>query len=293
MGNKLSDIHIEYKRKKMNVRIAAQTISHEVADGLQQLHDDDEIGFEEVSEEVEFLRTIRNLFDTMNYKNRVGKSNVTNNDVKRPICQSTAMGIFEYFDEATNYLESIEMEVETKDGLKRQPLYETKSFMTVFGFKHNMTSIKGLHKDFIESGILDKIITFQFSQDHLETWFSTVRHALGCNDNPSTYELKNIFRKLLICHQFVYNGQNSNCKIDDSCPVLTVPAKYVSRMAVNILEASEVEITFDYHEAIMKPISSFDEHLNAYSARTVENLIVQRMKYAENKRMSQVLHCIQ
>lgn len=283
LGNKLSEIHINYKGKKMNVRIAAQTISHEIADGLQQLHDDKEIGFEEVSEVVEYLRTIRNLFDIMNYKERAKESNASNNDFKRLICQSTAEEIFKYFDEATNYLESIEMEFEANGVLHCQPLLQTQSFMTVFGFKHNMTSIKGLYKDVVESGLLNKLITFQFSQDHLETWFSSERRALGSNDNPSPYEFQNIFRKLLICHQFVYNGQGSNCKIDQSFPVLTVPANHFSKMAPNILEASEVEIEFDYHDAITQTISNFDEHLNAYSASTVENVIIQKIKYAKKK----------
>lgn len=85
----------------MNVRIAAQTISHEVADGLQQLNDNKESGFEEVDEEIQFLRTIRSLFNIMNYKERPQKKNTHENNVfrfKRPICESTVDEIFSYFD---------------------------------------------------------------------------------------------------------------------------------------------------------------------------------------------------
>lgn len=283
LGNELTDLHINYNGKKMNVRIAAQTLSHEVADNLEQSSDDGEIGFEDVSEEVMYLRTIRNLFDVMNYKERADKNNAIDRNFKQPVCRSSAEELFKYFDEATSYLESLEIEVENDGIVSRKPLTQTQSFMVAFGFKHNTTSIKGLYKDFVESNLLDKIITFKFSQDHLETWFSNVRRALGSNDNPSPYEFQNIFRKLLICHQFVYNGQHSNCEIDRNFPVLTVPARHVSKMEPNIMEAREIEIEFDYHATVNQPISSFDEHLNAYTASTVENVIIQRIKYNRKK----------
>lgn len=283
LGNKLSGLHIDYKGKKMNVRIAAQTISHEVADGLQQLNDNKESGFDEVDEEIQFLRTIRSLFDIMNYKERPQKKNTHENNVfsfKRPICESTVDEIFSYFDEASKYLSSLEIEV---NGIVRKPLLETQSHMTAFGFINNMTSIKGIYKDFVESGIIDKIITFQFSQDHLETWFSCVRQATGSNDNPSPYEFENIFRKLLICHQFVHNGHSSNCKVDESFQVLSVPVSHRSNEAPDISEACAKDIELDCHAALNQPLGYFDQHLNAYSASSVENQILKKIKYATKK----------
>lgn len=275
LGNKLSDLHVNFQSKKMNVRIAAQTISNSVADCLKQLSEDGEVGFEEVEEEAEYMRTIRNLFDIMNYKER---SQNSNNSFKQPICQSTAEEFFKYFDQATNYLENIEIETECNGKLVRKPLLKSQSFMTAFGFINNMTSIKGIYQDFVESGLLDEIITFQFSQDHLETWFSTVRRALGSNDNPSAFEFKYIFRKLLICHQFVYNGLKSNCHIDN-IPVLTVPVKHVRNMKPNIAHVLAVDIDFDYESAINQSLSCFDDHLVSYIASAVENEIISKIRY--------------
>lgn len=118
---------------------------------MEQLNADGEVGFEEVDEEVEFIRTIRNLFDIINCKKGHEKNN---SRFKKPICQSTAQEVFEYFDQATIYLESIEIEEICDGELVRKPLLESRSFMTAFGFIHNMTSIKGLYVDFVVFHVL-------------------------------------------------------------------------------------------------------------------------------------------
>jgi hypothetical protein len=39
--------------------------------------------------------------------------------------------------------------------------------------------------------------TFKFSQDHLETFFSTIRGQGGYNNNPSPYMFQCLLRKVL------------------------------------------------------------------------------------------------
>lgn len=285
LGNKLTDMHIHFGTKKMNVRLAAQTLSNKVADCLKQLNADGEVGFEEVDEEVEFIRTIRNLFDIMNCKEGHEKNN---SRFKKRICKSTAQEIFEYFDQATKYLKSIEIEEICDGELVRKPLLESRSSMTAFGFIHNTTSIRGLYVDFVETGLLDEIFCIMFSQDLLETWFSTVRRALGCNDNPSAIEFKYIFRNLLICHQFVYKGGRSNCCIDN-IPVLTVKANYAPKLKQNITHIPAVEIDFDYYEAVSRPLSAFGEHLTSYIASTVEHEIISKIRRFTKKECSDCL----
>lgn len=141
----------------------------------------------------------------------------------------------------------------------------------------------------METDLLDEIITFQFSQDHLETWFSTVRRALGSNDNPSAYEFKYIFRKLLLCNQFVYNGHKSNCNIDNM-KVLTVPAKYGAKnMKPSLNEVRELEVEFDYNTAIDEPMNSFDVHLFSYIASTIENQLISKIQRFHKKECSDCL----
>lgn len=51
--------------------------------------------------------------------------------------------------------------------------------MPNLGFASNITALEGLYTDNVLNGPLEFLHTFQFSQDHLETWFSCVRRGLG------------------------------------------------------------------------------------------------------------------
>ena len=68
-GNKLSKKHIEYKRLKMNVSIAAQTLSSSVADALEFLMQAKEPEFIEAAGIIRFIRYIDKLFNLLNSRN--------------------------------------------------------------------------------------------------------------------------------------------------------------------------------------------------------------------------------
>ena len=68
-GNKQSKKHIEYKRHKMNVSIAAQTLSSIVADALEFLMQVKHPEFIEAAGNIQFIRYIDQLFDLLNSRN--------------------------------------------------------------------------------------------------------------------------------------------------------------------------------------------------------------------------------
>ena len=74
MGNKLSLNHIKFEKHKMNVRLAAQTLSSSVADAIEFL---DVVmknpKFQDSNGTVKFIRMIDRLFDMLNSRNPVGK----------------------------------------------------------------------------------------------------------------------------------------------------------------------------------------------------------------------------
>lgn len=84
---------------------------------------------------------VNNLFDIMNYKKDKKHNNC---DYKIPINTENAEKIFNYFDQASDFLRNIEIEVERKKRIVRIPLLKSQSRMTSFGFINNMISIKGL-----------------------------------------------------------------------------------------------------------------------------------------------------
>jgi hypothetical protein len=83
MGNKLSPNHIKFEKHKMNVRLAAQTLSSSVADAIEFLDIDmKNPKFQNSSGTVKFTRTIDLPFDMLNSRSPIGKG------YKQPLRQS-------------------------------------------------------------------------------------------------------------------------------------------------------------------------------------------------------------
>lgn len=87
-----------------------------------------------------------------------------------------------------------------------------------------------------------------------------------------------MYRKLLVCHEVVYDGKSANC-ITNETGILTVSselhpkagqARHQSHQPI-LLEPDEFD--FDYHVAINEEIEKFDEHLNSYAASKIEDKI--------------------
>ena len=70
-GNKLSKRHIEFKRLKMKVNVAAQTLSSSVSDAMQLLMQFPSSGFENFGATIEFIRVLDRVFDILNSRWRI------------------------------------------------------------------------------------------------------------------------------------------------------------------------------------------------------------------------------
>lgn len=92
--NKLTQHHINWYERPMNVKLAAETISSSVADVLEQLQNDDYEEFQKTESTVEFLRIFNDLFDIFNFS---AKSN-PNNKFKRAICDESIETIFPFLE---------------------------------------------------------------------------------------------------------------------------------------------------------------------------------------------------
>lgn len=188
LGNKLTNDHINYHTRPMNVRIANETMSNSVANCIDQLREDGYENFQESDETSKFIRHVNNVMDIGNVKQNLAAYS----GYKRPICESTAHELFDYFKEAKQYFKSLEIDVisQTKNGTKttRKSVLKTKSSTPFFGMIINLTSLEGLYNDLVLGGLISALYFFKMSQDHLETWFSCLRSGLGSNDNPSAKE---------------------------------------------------------------------------------------------------------
>lgn len=189
LGNKLTDKHLNFHVMPMNVRMACETMSNSVADGIDQLRNDGYEEFEGSRETTELIRAVNNTFDILNFKPNM---NGAGNHFKKPLNPSTANAMFEYSARMISYFKSIEIDesstrtVKDKNGKKekqtrtcRKLAIKSRNFMPFLGFVTNLTALEGIYKDFVLNGPLESLYTFQFFQDHLETWFSCVRRGFG------------------------------------------------------------------------------------------------------------------
>lgn len=161
LANKLTKVHIQWQKKKMSVRVAAETLSNSVADAIEFLRKQDIAEFQESEATVYFIRRINNIFDILNSKD--SKQTI---GFKRPISPETKDEYFAYFDEAIPYIKSLKISPRGKS------ILTTRSKTAFLHFIISMQNFRLFYEIYVESGTLEKIATFQFSQDHLELLFS-------------------------------------------------------------------------------------------------------------------------
>lgn len=161
LGNKLTKVHIQWQKKKMNVRIAAETISNSVADAIELLQKSGIEEFQHSEATVQFLRRFNNIFDTLNSKNSTDAI-----CFKRPISSDTKNEYFKFFNESISYIRNLKLSPQGKS------ILQTTSKTAFFNFTISMKNARSFYERYVESGILDSVATFHFSQDHLELLFS-------------------------------------------------------------------------------------------------------------------------
>lgn len=168
--NKLTNLHINWKQKPMNVRLAAETISNGTANALEQLRKDGYVEFKQCGTTVQFIRHFNDAFDVLNFGNNIK----SDKRYKQPLYEDTADKIFEFGEMFKQYIRELEYRTSTRSS----PVMQTTVERGFSGFYFNFISLRGIYDDFVLNGPLDKFYPFQFSQDHLETFFSLIRYEI-------------------------------------------------------------------------------------------------------------------
>lgn len=187
LGNKLTDMHLDFHVKPMSVRLAAETISKSVAQCIDQLCEDNYAEFKDSAATTQYIRNVDATFNILNFKPEFKKNG---SDFRKPLNPSTVNDMFAFFTEANAYFRSLEIdEIVTanrggKRGEKQQSIVrklaiKSRNFTPFLGLASNLTALEGLYIDCVLNGTMKELHTFKFCQDHLETWFSSVRRALG------------------------------------------------------------------------------------------------------------------
>ena len=203
LGNKLKSVHIKWHNQKMKVAVAAQTMSNSVAAGIMYLKNLKLEQFEKSQETAEFILIINNLFDILNSKSKFGKN------YKSPITLNNIEEIQDYVNQTIHYLTTLV----DKDGIK---LVAGPRKTFIVGFALSSKSILSLAKRLLERDYnrFDYLLTYRFSQDQLEMFFSKIRSRLGWNNNPNALQFKWALRALLQKNE-VTSSKTANPVVDE------------------------------------------------------------------------------
>lgn len=70
------------------------------------------------------------------------------------------------------------------------------------------------------------LLTYKFSQDHLELFFGCVRSRCGFNDNPTVTQFIAAYKRLLLHHE-IQAGETGNCIALDRTSLLPVRSLFI------------------------------------------------------------------
>jgi hypothetical protein len=210
LGNKLKLAHIKWWQQKMKVNLAAQVFSSSVADAIEYCNKDLKLPqFQGSEPTVKFIRLFDRLFDVLNSRNPCGKN------YKAPLRVGNKTDWDTFLDGAYGYI----LGLKSADG---QLMHTTRRKTGFIGFIVAIKSIKGLFHDLIErtDAPMKYLLTYKFSQDHLELFFGAIRSAGGFNNNPTAQQFVSAYKRLLMRSSI--EGDNGNCEKRDPTAILYV-----------------------------------------------------------------------
>lgn len=212
--HKLTKAHLQWKRRGMKVSIAVQTLSASTANAIEFLMNAGHDEFEDAVPTIQFIRVFNKLFDIFNTK-----STGNQNNFKNSLGFNNVDEVWEYFDEAKNYISGLKVE---NDNGKLVKIVNSRVRTGFIGFIINMRSLQNIFEQYVvQKKQIERIPTYYFCQDPLEIFFGKERSLNGYNDNPTMQQFTAAYRKLLL-HSGIQSSNSSNCD--------------ASRLKINIID---------------------------------------------------------
>lgn len=211
LGNKLSNNHVQFEKHKMNVSLAAQTLSGSVADAIDFMNIVlKQPEFRNSEATVNFTRMINRLFDLLNSRNPHGKA------FKKPLTLSDMNGWQSTLESTAKYL----LTLKSSDGV---PIIQHPRKTFVLGFVITIKSTLEMAKQMLTlpEKPFKYVLTYRFSQDHIELLFSCIRAKGGWNNNPNTLQIKYALRRMLLGNA-VKASVNGNCQAFDDNQIIPI-----------------------------------------------------------------------
>ncbi len=211
--------------------------------------------FEDSEAHEKLCLLINNFFDVLNVRSPIGW------DFKSAINAGNLEQKTTFLQEVEEVLLSLHTEIEEKR------LCDTPRGMCVIGFLIDIRSIIGLARDLlVEGSVVKYILTYKFSQDHLELFFSAIRMSMRCNNNPNALQLKFVLRGLL-SRAGVQPSMSANVQVLDDTELLcpTVP----SQKQKEAVQLAVEEPDYSQHEEVIlsRFVVGIIEYIGGFVAR--------------------------
>lgn len=282
MVHKLTKNHIQWKSRKMNVRLAVELLSNSTADAFQFLFDEGIPQFSDVKPTITFTRMFDKLFDVFNSKNNDG-----DNPLKNVMSSANKDQIAALFREAIPYIKGLRGKNESG---KMQQMIKSRLRTGFVGYIINMVSLMNIYKYYIEEKkMIDSIPTYSLCQDALEIFFGKIRSHNGCNDNPTQQQFISAYRKILV-YSTVLPPTRGNCtSCEPSSPPLSNILFVTSRRATISNdypdepppELEDLRTKLEELERVDRS-SLIDPTLSDITIKHIANIIEERIGNADN-----------
>ena len=199
-ANRLKCKHIMWTKHKMNVSMAAQTLSHSVASAIDFLQGEMELSeFEGSKHTSEFIKGIDTVFDLLNNRNPFIKEN------KAPVTSKSLEAWSTKCRELANYM------FDFKDEKGNLP-WNGRTKIVIWGFSFSLHSVASICKELLTHKYLPYrfVLTYKFSWDHIELLFNKISRCCGWNNNPNVMEFKYAIRRIILSNS-IEPSKTCNC----------------------------------------------------------------------------------
>eukprot|EP00069_Balaena_mysticetus_P010167 bmy_20586T0 len=173
------------KNHILKMNCAAQLFSESVASALECLLSLGLPPFQNCIGTVQFLRLINNLFDIFNSRNYYGKG------LKGPLLPET-------FNKINHVLIEAKTIFVTLSDTSNNQIIKGKRKLGFLGFLLNAESLKWLYQNYVSPKVMPfpYLLTYKFSQDHLELFLKMLRQVLVTSSNPTCMAFQKAYHNL-------------------------------------------------------------------------------------------------
>ncbi|XP_033265896.1 DNA transposase THAP9 isoform X3 [Orcinus orca] len=173
------------KNHILKMNCAAQLFSESVASALECLLSLGLPPFQNCIGTIQFLRLINNLFDIFNSRNYYGKG------LKGPLLPET-------FNKINHVLIEAKTIFVTLSDISNNQIIKGKRKLGFLGFLLNAESLKWLYQNYVSPKVMPfpYLLTYKFSQDHLELFLKMLRQVLVTSSNPTCMAFQKAYHNL-------------------------------------------------------------------------------------------------